>query len=251
MKWIKLYGERNTNTNYLSKLIELNLDAPQIQGVVPRSVFRLQTWAPGDERIRDWYFSVTFGRNLGWKHMRVEPAEKLRSSKLVRDGKVGFVTITKNPYSWLLSLYRRPYSLQVKPEITFEDFLTMPWQTTGRDNLRRRRLKSPVELWNLKNASYLALSNALPIVHLTTEFIFSDPDTTIRRIADAFNIRRLTDKFLDYERSTKDRSKDSNYYRDYYANEKWREQLSKAAIDTINANIDKDLLRHYGYELIE
>ncbi len=80
-------------------------------------------------------------------------------------------------------------------------------------------------------------------------FTFSEPDATIRRIADAY-FPRLTDKFIDYERSTKDRSKDSNYYRNYYANEKWREQLSKA-IDTINANIDRDLIRHYGYELIE
>ncbi len=249
--WIKLYGERNTNTNYLSKLIELNLDAPQLRGVVPRFVLRLQERLPGDERIRDWYFAATFGRNLGWKHMCVKSVDELRRYRFVRNGDVGFVTITKNPYSWLLSLHRRPYSLQVDPDISFDDFVSMSWQTIGRGNLNRRVLKSPMELWNLKNASYLALAKALPCVRLTTESIFVEPEAAIDRIAGEFRIPKRSEQFVNFERSTKDWSKDTDYYRDYYVNEKWRDKLSPQAIEKINSLVDRELMREYGYKLIE
>ena len=35
VKKIKVYGERNTNTNFLEQLIRLNLDVTQMPGVVP------------------------------------------------------------------------------------------------------------------------------------------------------------------------------------------------------------------------
>ena len=37
---------------------------------------------------------------------------------------IRFVTLTKNPYSWLLSLYRRPYHAGEKAE-TFAEFLSL------------------------------------------------------------------------------------------------------------------------------
>ena len=50
---IKIYGERNTNTNYLEKLIHLNLDAQQLPGVAPRYVKTIQKILPGKEWLRD------------------------------------------------------------------------------------------------------------------------------------------------------------------------------------------------------
>lgn len=93
--WTKLYGERNTNTNYLGKLLELNVEVGQLPGVVPKSIFRLQNWLPGDERVRDWYFAATFRTNLGWKHASVKSADELLRSPLVSDKHVGFITVTK------------------------------------------------------------------------------------------------------------------------------------------------------------
>lgn len=249
-RWIKLYGERNTNTNYLSKLIDLNLQVSQLPGVVPPKLVKLEARLGVKERIRDWYFAATFGRNLGWKHMRAKTAEELRHYRVVRNGAVSFVTITKNPYSWLLSLHRRPYSDQVPEGISFEDFLQMRWLTVGRGNLGRRVLGSPVELWNLKNASYLELSRDFPTVHLSTESILAKPAEVIDRIASTLEIPRKGETFVDHQRSTKDWSKDANYYRDYYLNERWREKLSPAAIELINARLDTSLLERLGYNLL-
>lgn len=134
--------------------------------------------------------------------------------------------------------------------ISFEDFLKTRWQTTGRDNLGRRTLSSPIELWNLKNASYILLAEAFSTVQLTSEAIFLDAGNAIDQICRSFGLSKRTHQFQNYEQSTKDSTKDSHYYRDYYVKEKWRKNLSKTALALINARIDTDLMRRYGYELI-
>ena len=75
---IKLYGERNTNTNYMSELIKLNLNARQVPGAVPGRVMKLQELLPGNELVRDVYFHFTYRKNLGWKHSRVNSVKVLK-----------------------------------------------------------------------------------------------------------------------------------------------------------------------------
>jgi hypothetical protein len=77
---IKLYGERNTNTRYLSRLIELNLKVEEIGAKVPTTVMRLQYLLPGHKLVLNTYFNTTFELNLGWKHMRVRPPHELRKA---------------------------------------------------------------------------------------------------------------------------------------------------------------------------
>lgn len=49
---IKIYGERSANTNYMGRLIELNLNGNQVQGIVPEPVLRLQSMLPEDELVK-------------------------------------------------------------------------------------------------------------------------------------------------------------------------------------------------------
>lgn len=242
-KLIKIYGERHTNTNYLSKLIELNLHAQEIPGVIPPSVAKIQKKFPGNEFIRDLYFLLTYRKNLGWKHTLVKP------HKMPINRSLTFITITKNPYSWLLSLYRKPYHQYFKSKPTFEDFLNTPWKTVGRENTQNKFLANPIELWNLKNKAYLQLSSAQTI-NLTSESLFEDAGKVIDSISNQFSIEKKSDKFINYEKSTKDKKKNGAYYRDYYLSEKWRDQLSPTAIITINNSIDKVLMSHFGYNLL-
>ncbi len=243
MKLIKIYGERNTNTNYISKLIDLNLDVEEIPGTVPPGVMWLQKILPGNEIIRDLYFSLTAKKNLGWKHSLVIP-------ELFVDKKnCAFVTITKNPYSWLLSLYKRPYHQYYSDNNSFEDFLKCSWRTVYRENTKRI-LFSPIELWNIKNRSYLFLDSE-KTMNITTESLFSDPARVIENISDKFSIRKKSDIFVNYDRSTKEENKDSSYYRDFYLTEKWRDDLSSEAIHIINQSVDKKLMSHFGYRLLD
>ncbi len=247
-KLIKIYGERNTNTNYMSKLIKLNLNIKEVPGVVPPIVTKIQKIMPGNELVRDIYFYFTYGKNLGWKHTCVKPQEKLNKYKLTSSSLV-FLTITKNPYSWLLSLYRRPYHQYYKDNLSFEEFLQCQWKTIGRDNIHNTVLSSPIELWNIKNKSYLQLDSN-QVIHVTTEDIFKDPEAIIENISRKYSIERKAVEFINYERSTKDQSKDSSYYRDYYLSEKWREKLSKEAVSNINKLIDKELMTYFGYRVL-
>jgi hypothetical protein len=208
---------------------------------------KMQKILPGNELVRDIYFHITYRKNLGWKHTSVKPQEELSEYKLV-DSNLIFLTITKNPYSWLLSLYRNPYHQYYAEKPSFEDFLKSQWETIGRDNIQGD-LPSPIELWNIKNKSYLQLDIGKTL-NITTESIFQDAGGIIQKISERFSIERKSDEFINYERSTKHKSKDSEYYRDYYLSEKWRENLSNEAIAIINESIDKDLMTHFGYSVL-
>lgn len=246
-KIIKLYGERNTSTNYLNKLIGLNLDAYRIPGLVPPCIMHLENILPGKEYVRDLYFRVMYRYNLGWKHTRVKPVAELNKYKILAKDP-SFVTITKNPYSWILSLYRNPYHQYYENKPDFETFLHTPWHTVDRENCPET-LKNPMELWNIKNSSYLQLIE-LGGLNITTESLFANPSAVIDTISTRFAIAKTSEKFVDYEQSTKEQIKDINYYRDYYLQEKWRKNLSPNAINIINEALDRDLMRHFGYAML-
>jgi hypothetical protein len=206
IKSIKVYGERNTNTNYIDKLIALNLNVIQIPGIAPASIRKLQRALPGNELVRDMYFYLAYRHNLGWKHTCVKTQARLNQYKLV-DSDLLFLTLTKNPYSWLLSLYRSPYHQKYTHKPCFEAFLQRKWITTGRDNTQGD-VASPMALWNIKNQSYLQLDSNRTM-NVTTESTFTDPAGIIDNICQRLSIEKKSDKFINYERSTKDKKSDA------------------------------------------
>ena len=252
--FIKLYGERNTGTNYVSKLLEINLEAALLPGVAPSAVRRIQRTLPGRDWVRDIYFRCTRQRNLGWKHGLVDAAEaELRRVRTTRrDHSLILLTLTRNPYAWLLSLHRRPYHSRQRGKLDFESFLVTPWPTLGRDNMQGTALASPVELWNAKNRAYLELFSRCEggVRNLAIERILEDPRKVIESIAADYGIPRSTSFFTNYERSTKERNRNFASYRDYYLNERWKESLSASAIATITSAIDKNLMDRFGYRVL-
>lgn len=164
---------------------------------------------------------------------------------MIKDWRLTLVSITKNPYSWLLSLHQRPYHQYYEEKPDFETFLATPWKPVFRDNVTSSGL-NPIVVWNLKNRSYL---NLLPLngQTITAESIFSDPDAVVHQLADHFGLKWQGSGFRDFEQSTKENDKDTHYYRDYYLNNRWREKLSDSAVDVINRYLDKKLVAHYGY----
>jgi hypothetical protein len=245
---VKIYGERNSGTIYLSELIRLNFVAKELRGFVPWPVTGLQLILPGRESVRDAFFSATFGSNLGWKHMRVKPVEELQQYGIA-SRRLHFLTITKNPYSWLLSMHRRPYHQYYDSGLSFEEFLTTPWQTTRRDGTEQT-IENPIQLWNVKNRSYLPLNNVFPALNLRYEDVLCDPEQAMSQVESEFQLQRTADGFRNFQQSTKDTSKDSDYYRDYYLNERWRDKLSAAAIEIINKHLDQTLVKTFGYGML-
>ena len=242
---LKMYGERNTGTNYLSKLIDLNLRIEQLPGVLPQWLLKAQEKFPAKEFVRDAYFSMTFHHNLGWKHALVKSAEELEQYA-VCSSNLSFVTVSKNPYSWLLSLYRKPYHQNYTGKPDFETFLSAPWKSVRRDNVSSK-ISSPVELWNIKNASYMQLNNELSVLNLTFENLLADPAQVLKSISDFSSCEWKHEQFRNYDKSTKESSKDSNFYKDYYLNEKWKLDYSPRAIEIVNERLNREVMDYFHY----
>ena len=244
---IKIYGERNTGTNYLVELLRLNLNVNVIPGIVPPSIRKLQRFVPGEEIIRDLYFKLTYSQNLGWKHMLVKSAPEIKKTKL-GSANTCFITLTKNPYSWLLSLYKRPYHQYYTDKPSLEEFLSKPWKTVDRDALKS--VENPIGLWNLKNASYFNLTNEFQTIHLRYEDLLKDPIATISDIIDKFSLTQKQPILVNSFLSTKEKNKDFVFYQNYYLNEIWKTKLSDEAINIINKSLDYDLVRKYKYSIL-
>lgn len=244
---IKIYGERNSGTNYLTDLFRTNLNVKILAGVVPHSVGRAQRILPGREWLRDIYFHRTFDTNLGWKHSLVSLRQLLAAGVATRG--LGFVTITKNPYSWLLSMYRRPYHQHYNSKHSFEEFLQLPWHTVGRENSPSSP-PSPVHLWNLKNKAYVSLKESLPSYLLRYEDLLAQPQTIVETTADLFGLQRKQQEFVNVISSTKQDGKTFSYYQTYYLKERWREKLTLRAIELINDALDTSVMDYFGYKKI-
>ncbi len=243
-KKIKIYGERNTGTNYLHQLIGLNYDIILMPGVVPRYIKILGL---GTELAKDFYFEKTFSKNLGWKHSMVIPDRLYETTVYLEE--IMFITLTKNPYSWLLSLYRRPYH-SVRNYSSFSDFLSSPWKTVGRDNYVKEFL-NPIDMWNKKNASYLLFKNNLSVMNLRYEELIYNPFEILTKTAQYMNLIRKYNKLKNVVRSTKDSNKNFRYYQEYYLKEKWKNNLKDQEIEIINDSLDEKTMNHFSYKILK
>jgi len=243
-RYIKIYGERNSGTTYLQALVAANLDVAILPGVAPR---RLRRLFRNNEAVIDLYFRLTTARNLGWKH-RIAPAPQELQHAALPASRVLFLIISKNPYAWLLSLFRHPYHYQGELT-TFEAFLTQEWRTVGRER-HPAPFANPIEMWNAKYASYLRLARTASCHFIRYEDLLAAPEQTIIEIASKQAIPRRTSTLINVQESTKgEAGRDFDYYRRYYLAERWREELDATAVAIINRFLDASIAEALGYAI--
>lgn len=244
MDRIKIFGERNTGTNYFMKLLAENIDAVLLPGVVPNKRF----WH-NNEFNKNLYFAINFGKSLGWKHSLVK-VDQIRKYRHLDE--TYFITLSKNPYSFLLSLFKRPYHYKDEKPGSFAEFLNSPWHLQRRDNMNRRYLDSPIELWNQKNAAYLDLKEAFPerCMNLRYENLLEDPNKVLSEVAERFQLK-VNDNFRNITDSTKKDEKSFSDYQNYYLNEEWRAKLTPEDIEIINSRLDQRLMDVFDYKVLE
>ncbi|MCB0166338.1 MAG: hypothetical protein KDI79_19060 [Anaerolineae bacterium] len=201
---------------------------------------------PKQEVLADLYFQETFPDNLGWKHSLVKPVDQLRQYTICSDSLL-FLTLTKNPYSWLLSLYRRPYHHLWREKPDFETFLTAPWRTVGRENAPDQ-FSSPVELWNQKNGSYLQLQPQFPTLNLRYEALLADPEGAVEAVRNITSCDWKQRPFVNIDGATKRDEKNFTFYRNYYLKEQWQEKLSPRSIELINERLNDEILEAFQYD---
>jgi hypothetical protein len=156
--------------------------------------------------------------------------------------------LTKNPYSWLLSLYKRPYHYQGELS-SFSAFIRAPWKVTKRDSFPRD-FANPIEMWNTKNRRYLELLKFTECYNCTYEGLLASPESIINILCARSNARNIGN-FSNIHVSTKEKlRKNFDDYKDYYLNEKWREKLLKEDVQYINENLDHAVMSTFSYEIL-
>ncbi len=210
-KLIKIYAERNTGSVYLEWLLMKNLK-----------------------------IKLANGHELGWKR-RIAPSEDEISRDLF--DKVIFVCLVKNPYSWLLSMHRRPKKHEELQNLTFSDFI----RTSFGD------YKNPVQLWNIKNQSYLDFQAIAPKTHLFRyEKVLAKPQESLNNLSEKFQINKTFHWFKDITRKiSSDRGVTrKSFHKEYYLRKAWRHDIKVEDIRFINGELKKDLVDKLNYSIL-
>lgn len=238
---VKVFGERNTGTNYISKLVENNFDVRILSDGPP---YKWEKRFGLGSLSMNTYTLLTRWRNMGWKHSVPKLTEQEVASSF-------FICVTKNPYSWLLSLHKRPYHNRTAADLPFSEFIRSPWPLMRCDNIKAKSVM-PAEMWNIKNRAYLDLSKAAQMaIFLKYEDMLEEPEAFIKDFA----LKSGQDlggniALLNHGAKSADRNKKFDDYKDYYLNEKWREKLTASDISYINEQLDSALMQEISYSIL-
>lgn len=252
---IKIFGERNTSTTALKKLVEANSAsrvAPSSPGelnsgwTLPLRVARKYSFsAPLRERLVDGIFH---GRPAleAWKHAATdfEDIDSL-SGHLV-------IFCVRHPASWALGLFRRPYHVPGPVSPSLDAFLARRWQTLGRERLDRAEM-SAMEIYNAKMAAYADLQAQLDAAGtlyciVRHEDFATDQEGVFGRVALFLDGPSTTFRPLDT--STKDGAKTRDYYKVYYGERRWLDEIDVDSASRIREATEWAGVGRYGYEPI-
>ncbi|MBM3436021.1 MAG: hypothetical protein FJY07_07410 [Bacteroidetes bacterium] len=211
MKFIKIYGEQNSGTIYLEWLLKKNLDAVLLDSF-----------------------------DFGWKH-RVAPIEEELNDKMKNE--VLFLCLVKNPYSWLISMHKRPYNHESLKKLSFSDFIKYSFGD----------YRNPIIMWNIKNSSYLRLKEYVKYLEIIRyEEILAKPDELILILSEKYGFTKdVFFKNITNLLTNTHGIKQQKFHKEYYLNEEWKRNLRSDHIRFINQFLDKELMEKLNYPIIQ
>jgi len=248
----KVFGERNTGTGALVKFLAQNYAVelmPVQSGDLGAGQDKRIAWArtqpPAVRQVaHQAAVDQLFAEHpdcLGWKH-----CAPVFSDRVTPD--IHFFFCVKNPYTWLLSLFKRPYDTLQEPAGDLMSFLTRPWLTVRREKLPPI-IASPILLWSIKMQAYARFAEQARAIGCGVTYVRSE-DT----IADPLHVANLGLPFplkgkeaTPVTESTKDKGKTVEDYRAYYLEGGWKAGLSREAARFITANVTWSLGEPLGY----
>lgn len=251
---VKIFGERNTGTTALKRLIERNSSTTVCPSVAkeldPHYGLKMELLRRAPRRYRrrltETYIDRLFRRvtpRLAWKHTATA-FDEIQSF----DG-CPVIVMTRHPASWLLGLHRHPYHALASVDRDFSAFLRAHWILVKRDNLDRQAMR-PGDLWNAKTRAHLALIEKLSKTNMQVRMVKFE-DFVVDQKAMFHTLAGILDNPADQpeviERSTKDGAKDFRYYQDYYREERWKSDITPEGAELIDQSIDWVLAGEVGY----
>ena len=209
-KAVKIYGERNSGNIYLEWLLAKNLEVDILDSPA-----------------------------YGWKH-RLAPSDQELTPEMKSN--TVFVCLIKNPYSWLLSMHKRPYNHESLRKLPFSEFLKYSFGD----------YRNPIIMWNQKIKSYLDLKNYVPqYILFKYEDLLEDFKVELNRFADQFGLEKPElykniNNLLTHSHGIKS----AGFHRDFYIEERWKQSLRGKHIDFINEHLDQSLMNQLNYSIL-
>ncbi|GLQ34813.1 hypothetical protein GCM10007939_10960 [Amylibacter marinus] len=258
---IKLFGERNTGTRAMIQMLQGAEGVTLNSGGASDTMGNVE-WAKLSAGINLYYRreyrkiyvdalrdNVAHETNpiAAWKH--ASP----RWSADFADQRVSVLFALRNPYSWALSMARKPYHMKAERTGDFGAFISRPWLTERRDNCGIV-LGSVLGLWNQKLSAYLdfadhAARHDLPIQFLRFEDFIQDPAAQMTEVLRGFDLPEA--QLQPIEQSTKSNGKPLDQLQEFYADEGWKHRLTAPWVESINAQIDPALMERFGYSRLD
>ncbi len=254
---IKVFGERNTGTRAALTMLRKVPDVVIGGGFVPeteelaradrlRQTIEAQFRAPWKglylDAVRDME-CVARGQLGAWKHSlpSYDPDFAERGVRVL--------FMVRDPYSWALSLFRKPYHRKGPRADSVEAFVEQPWMTERRDYMPCV-LESPLELWNEKLRAYLAFrteaeETGVPVQTVRFEDFIVEPVAEITRVLDTFGIEATGVEPV--QNSTKNKAQQLPALQAYYREERWISRISATAAERIANWVDWEVASHFGY----
>ncbi|MBB5516352.1 hypothetical protein FHS89_002383 [Rubricella aquisinus] len=252
---IRVFGERNTGTRALAAMIEScgfrTTPGPVMRGAHPDELLlqdRIECCFDGTWRqfytdlLRDTR-AARRGALAQWKH-----AAPSYDGSFANAGAAAVFTI-RNPYSWAVSMLRRPYHIRGPRPETLDELLARPWATVGREGLEPL-MPGIMALWVEKVISYrrfarLAEMEGVPSTFIRFEDFVADP---VAQATMALTALGHADEQPEPVENTKSDGRSVADIQAYYQQEGWRAALNDEAIRMINDQVPADLMAAYGYE---
>jgi hypothetical protein len=256
MHTIKIFGERNSGTTFVAQFLKLNFDVNIVPGTAAElgkdSLLMAQSSLPGREGLLireamiDDIIEAEFEASLGWKHSA--PQTERIAQVIKKKPTVNFLFITKNPYAWVLSLFKRPYHNLLRfNRHDLETFILSPWLTVRRDNAPAA-FASPVSLWNYKVSCYLRSAQELDGILLRYEDLVISPENAVSTICAKFDCSPPSNLRIPLQ-STKGEPKSFGVYRDYCRRQTWLRELSPRELQLIGRQLDNVTMKRLDYPL--
>jgi hypothetical protein len=247
---IKVFGERNTSTNALERIIRLNsksLVHPGTVSELDRSSFQrmriMKREGASAESIEAFIDSVFLDRPpiQQWKHAatRFDQVDDFVGTHVI--------FTVRHPLSWMLSLYKNPYHALMSLPDSLHGFMKCAWKTVERERLGGSPF-TPLALYREKLDSYLSLTAAFDRENITYTILkFEDLITNQSGCFD--KIRPYLDDpsktFEALTQSTKTKEKDLEYYIDYYGHERWKDEVPEPVLSEFD--FAGEILTRFGY----
>ena len=251
---VKIFGERNTGTNWLEDLIMKNYDIPVIhhRGIINQETTDFErdfiASLPKaqrvfvEESVKDSIF-YRATHLFGWKHSSVV-SEILETHPKFRE--TAFIFLVKNPFSFIKSLHKRPYNTLVSLPKKVDEFVETPWPTLRRDYIDKAILNTPVELWNYKVSSYFDFlaknDNAILIRY---EALLENHEFLFDIIDEKFKLKAKSRTPI--LKSTKFDKLNTNDYQKKYLKSNPSSGLSQNSIELIQSVLDERLMKSCQY----